>query len=64
MALRRNEWRNCGLFQLIKERIGLKYWLKPVDVKGDKQKNRVKKVNINKLNEKRSFRQCGFRMPI
>ena len=41
-----------------------KLLLKPVDVKGDKQRNRVKKVNINKLNEKRSFRQCGFRMPI
>ena len=27
----------------------LRYWLKPVDVKGDKQINRVKKVNINKL---------------
>ena len=27
----------------------LRYWLKPVDVKGDKQRNRVKEVNINKL---------------
>ena len=26
-----------------------KVLLKPVDVKGDKQRNRVKKVNMNKL---------------
>ena len=27
----------------------LRCWLKPVDVKGDKHRNRVKKVNKNKL---------------
>ena len=25
------------------------YWLKSVDVKGDKQRNRVRKVNVHKL---------------
>ena len=27
----------------------IRCWLKPVDVKGDKQRNRVKKVNKSKL---------------
>ena len=33
----------------LKGRMELRYWLKPVDVKGDKQRNGVKKININML---------------
>ena len=33
----------------LKGRMELRYWLKPVDVNGDKQRNGVKKVNINIL---------------
>ena len=33
----------------------LRCWLKPVDVKVDKQRNRVKKVNKNKLVKSETF---------
>ena len=33
----------------------LRCWLKPVDVKGDKQRNTVKKVNKNKLVKSETF---------
>lgn len=51
MSRRFERWpfvgQNCGLCELMKGRKELRYWLKPVDVKGDKRRNRVK--NANKL---------------
>ena len=41
-----------------------RYWLKHVDITGDKQRNIVKMVNMKKLNEKRLFMTWGLRVPI